>query len=159
MAKRLIVKGKVPQSMSAADFRKMNETGRVPVAPSKVEGKIVFHVEPMGKPRMTQQDKWKKRKVTDRYWAFKDALNARADELGYVPGDILSIRFYIRIPKSWSKKRALEAEGKPHQSKPDLDNLIKAFKDSLLKEDSHVYEYHFMGKYWSKEPRIEVIAQ
>ena len=160
MAKRLQVDEDVPKRMSVEDFRKMNETGKIPVTTSKVKrfsgSKVVFNIEPMGKPRMTQSDKWKKRDVTDRYWEFKDKLNTRANELGYVPGDKLSIRFYLQMPKRPKKH---QQEGMPHQSKPDLDNLIKAFKDALLKDDSHVYEYGFMGKYWSNSPRIEVDVQ
>ena len=45
----------------------------------------------------------------------------------------------------------------PHTQKPDLDNLIKAFKDALLKEDSHVWCYDMMTKVWDYEGSIVVL--
>ena len=44
----------------------------------------------------------------------------------------------------------------PHQQRPDLDNLIKAFKDALCEEDSHVHTYGVMKKVWGEEPKIMV---
>ena len=35
-----------------------------------------FNVNPVAKPRMTQRDKWKKRPVVDKYYAYKDEMNA-----------------------------------------------------------------------------------
>jgi len=31
-------------------------------------------------------------------------------------------------------------EGKPHQQKPDIDNLQKAVQDSLCDDDSYIYD-------------------
>lgn len=36
----------------------------------------------------------------------------------------------------------------PHKSRPDLDNLVKGFKDALLKEDSHIHKYINVKKVW-----------
>ena len=33
--------------------------------------------------------------------------------------------------------------------RPDLDNYIKAFKDALLEEDSHIWQYTKMEKVYS----------
>jgi Holliday junction resolvase RusA-like endonuclease len=38
---------------------------------------------------------------------------------------------YIEMPMSWSKKKKEEMKGKPHTSKPDLDNILKSVADGL----------------------------
>lgn len=44
----------------------------------------------------------------------------------------------------------------PHLPTPDLDNLIKAFKDCLMKQDSGVWYYGMMAKIWGPEGLIIV---
>ena len=39
--------------------------------------------------------------------------------------------FIFEPPKSWSKKKKLQAIGKPKMTRPDLDNLIKCCEDAL----------------------------
>ena len=102
---------------------------------------------------MTQRDKWKKREVVNRYYAYKDLLNLKANLCQYTPEDKLRIEFYLRMPKSWSKKKRKQYLGKPHQQKPDIDNLVKAFLDCLLDDDSFVWDIK-AAKYWAKEGRI-----
>ncbi len=102
---------------------------------------IQLQINPVPKPRMTRADSWKKRPVVLRYWAYKDELNLLCDSKGVEISDILGVSFVIPMPKSWSKPKKLLMNGKPHQQKPDLDNLIKAVKDCLLEEDSHVWKY------------------
>jgi hypothetical protein len=109
---------------------------------------IVLDVEPIAKPRMTRSDKWKKRPCVSRYWDFCDQLRTESDKFGYVPVNPLSLIFILPMPSSWSKKKRDQKNGQPHEQRPDLDNLIKAFKDALLKEDSGIYEYGNMKKIW-----------
>lgn len=118
-----------------------------------------FIINPMGKPRMTQRDKWLKpaRKVIARYWAYKDVLVLQANLEGYIPSDVLSVQFNIPMPKSWSKKKREAMNGQPHRQKPDLDNLLKAFQDCLCKEDSYIWGYSRCAKMWSLEGSIEVV--
>ena len=101
----------------------------------------------MGKPRMTRADSWKRRPVVLRYWRYKDELRRQAEAHGYTPGYELHIEFYIPCPKSWSKKKVAEMAGKPHQQKPDIDNLLKGFMDCLLDEDKKVWNIR-ASKYW-----------
>ena len=113
-----------------------------------------FHTNPVAKPRMTQRDKWKKRPVVDKYYAYKDAMNAEALQMGLpgIPGRIESLIFHVQMPKSWSKKKKEAMNGKPHRQTPDLDNLLKAFQDALCTEDKHVYAIAAgLGKFWSHE--------
>jgi len=71
-------------------------------------------------------------------------------------GDQFSVVFRIGMPKSWSEKKKDLMLGKPHRSKPDLDNLIKAIQDILLKDDSGVYEVR-AAKYWWHTGGISII--
>ena len=119
---------------------------------------IKLEVEPCPKPRITQSDRWKKRKCVMKYFGFKDALNLEACKKSYKPSIPLSIVFYITMPKSWSKRKKGQMNGKPHRSRPDLDNLIKAFKDALMEEDSHVWRYGNMEKRWADIGRIEILS-
>ena len=114
---------------------------------------MIVWITPMGKPRMTQRDRWKGRPVVQRYNEFKDQL--RAELPGYeLPGN-LSLVFYIPMPKSWSKKKRDLTEGQPHTAKPDIDNLAKAFMDAFKTDDSHVYAL-YAEKVWGYEGAIDV---
>ena len=71
----------------------------------------------------------------------------------YAIQERLEVKFYIPMPKSWSKKKKKTLWGHPHQQKPDIDNLAKAFMDCLCKEDSFVYRLK-VSKYWAEEGKI-----
>lgn len=98
---------------------------------------MLYQIEPMGKPRMTQRDKWGEREVVQRYWAFKDECQLRKVE---VPEEGAEVTFILPMPKSWSQKKKAEFDGKPHQQNPDIDNLLKALLDAVYKDDSKVWE-------------------
>lgn len=117
-----------------------------------------FEIDPCPKPRMTQSDKWKKRKSVVDYWDFKKAIRLQANVFGidFLPSEINSIDFYIPMPSSWSKKKRKEMECKLHTCRPDLDNLLKGLQDALCKEDSHIAQINRLSKTWSIEPLIEI---
>jgi Holliday junction resolvase RusA-like endonuclease len=117
---------------------------------------MIWEVAPFPKPRMTQRDKWKRRPVVIKYILFKEALKYYAEENCYKVPDELSLTFILAMPKTWSKKKRDAMRGKPHQQRPDLDNLIKAFKDALCEDDSHVHTYGTMKKIWGDVGQIEV---
>jgi len=106
-------------------------------------------VIPCPAPRMVQSDKWRKRPCVLRYRAFKDDLRRYITEVP-VP---LRITFILPMPESWSEKKKANHFHKPHQQKPDIDNLVKAFMDALLDDDSHVWSVK-AEKYWGKEGSI-----
>ncbi len=112
---------------------------------------IVIKINPVAKPRMTQSDKWKKRKCVLVYRAFCDELRLQARN--FELGGNYKICFYLPMPKSWSKKKKEYMKGTPHQQKPDLDNLIKSINDALLKDDSVVYRFE-ASKWWGDEGKI-----
>ena len=118
--------------------------------------RIEFNITPVPKPRMVRSDRWRHRTCIDRYWVYKDELNYIARAEDYQPGDTLDIIFYLPMPDSWSKKKKEKMIGKPHQQKPDTDNLMKAFKDCLMKKDETVYDER-SRKFWDFKGRIVVI--
>jgi len=109
----------------------------------------IIYIKPIAKPRMTRQDRWKKRKCVVDYWAFKDELRKHNIKLS----DKLEVEFHLKMPDSWSKKKKAQMLGKPHKQRPDVDNMCKAIMDCLLKEDSHIYHIN-ASKYWSEEDYI-----
>jgi len=96
--------------------------------------KFVIHIEPIGKPRMTQRDKWKKRPCVNKYYEFKDELVFQLKSQGYIetmPFNSLSWVAYISMPKSWSKKKKDLYRGMLHMQKPDRDNIDKCIMDCI----------------------------
>lgn len=107
-------------------------------------------ITPIGKPRMTQSDKWAGRKVVKNYFGWCNAIRLLfKDELK----GSYEIEFIIPFPKSYSNKKRLELIGQPHQIKPDLDNLLKAFNDALAKEDSYIHTIK-ASKKWGRIGKI-----
>lgn len=118
---------------------------------------FIIMVNPCSKPRMTQRDKWNPSKAALKYFAFKDLLRAERNRLGVpeLPSQLKAIVFMVPMPKSWSKVKKAEMNGKLHEQRPDLDNYLKAFWDALCKEDSHIASIKGeLGKYWYTEGRI-----
>lgn len=110
-----------------------------------------FNIDPCPKPRMTSSDRWKKRKCTDKYWKFKDDLKEIAIEYNItsLPTVIKKLEFGIKMPDSWSQKKKDMMLCKYHTQRPDIDNYIKAYFDSLCNEDSHIAEISNVKKVWA----------
>ena len=117
---------------------------------------LIFRIDPVAKPRMTQSDRWKQRPAVLRYRAFCDSLRLQAREEGFVLGDRVGIAFSVPMPASWSKKKKVEMNGTPCQSKPDLDNLCKSVLDALMAEDKTVWKLQ-AEKRWSISGMIEIL--
>jgi len=113
---------------------------------------VIYEIEPMGKPRMTQRDKWAKRPAVLRYRAFKDECRLKRVEL---PSGGAHVTFVIPMPKSWSKKKRAEMNGKPHQQKPDLDNLAKALMDAVHDDDAGIWSM-CLSKGWGESGPIKI---
>ena len=106
-----------------------------------------IYIDPLPKPRMTRADRWKKRPCVLRYWDYKTRLQAEMDISGIKIDDVIKVVFCIPMPKSWSKKKRLEMDGKAHQQRPDIDNIMKGLMDSLFQEDSHIHTI-YAKKIW-----------
>jgi Holliday junction resolvase RusA-like endonuclease len=128
---------------------------------------VVFRVVPMGKPRMTQRDRWKKRPAVLRYHAFKDELRVIVSQYPHLRSFIesgtisrLSWTAYLPIPESWPKRKKAAMAGVLHRAKPDRDNIDKALLDALFPDDSGIASGR-IEKRWDdgNGPRIEVIFE
>lgn len=113
--------------------------------------------KPIGKPRMTQRDKWKKRPCVMRYRDWADVARIHAGDVPK-PDRIESLDWtaYFAPPQSWSKKRRAAALGTLHRSKPDRDNIDKSVLDVLFPDDSGIASGH-IRKVWGVPERIEIV--
>lgn len=109
-----------------------------------------YLIVPAPKPRMTRSDKWKNRSCVQRYYAFKDEVRLRKVTL---PECCYHIIFVMPMPQSWSKKKKAEMSGKPHQQKPDKDNLEKALLDAIFEDDCRIWDGR-VSKVWGETGKI-----
>ena len=112
----------------------------------------IYDIVPVPKPRMTRSDRWKTRPSTARYWAFKEEVRLKRVK---VPEKGAHITFVMPVPKSWAKRKKAEYLGKPHQQKPDVDNLVKALLDAIYDDDAHVWDVR-ATKIWGEVGKIVV---
>ena len=113
-----------------------------------------FDSTPIPAPRMVHSDKWKKRPEVQRYKAFRDEIRWRAASMKCeIPPDVglVGMVFYMPMPKSWSKAKRESHNGQYHRQTPDIDNLVKAFLDSLCGSDAHVAEIRAVKIWTHKE--------
>lgn len=118
------------------------------------DGPILRHTftvpgDPMGKPRMTQRDVWKKREVVVRYRAYADAIR---EACGPVPENpvAVSVMAYIAMPASWSERKRARYDGTINRQRPDYDNISKSIGDSLFEDDS-ILGLGSCVKFWCRE--------
>jgi Holliday junction resolvase RusA-like endonuclease len=124
--------------------------------------KVILSITPQTHVRTTQGDKiffriprerlrpagLKRLLRIERYNQYKIDLSAEAKRVRFTMRPIgMSIHYFIPVPKSWSKKKKRLHHMTYHQSTPDLDNLTKAMKDSLLREDKQIAHYE-LSKWW-----------
>lgn len=103
---------------------------------------------------MTRADSWKKRDCVLRYWAYGDALKIAAINQNLtLPQEGAHVVFVLPMPSSWSQKKRDRMRESPHQQKPDIDNLLKAFLDKLLSEDKEVWDIR-ASKIWGEKGQI-----
>src|SRR5688572_7856631 len=129
----------MPEFMNQEQVRKLMGGGFVPrqaaAQPLQPAGQVCFTIPglPVGQPRMTRRDKWKRRPCVMRYRAWADSARIAAGVLPD-PSKVISFdwKAFFPPPDSWSKKRRAEAIGKPHRSSPDRDNIDKAILDALF---------------------------
>lgn len=108
-------------------------------------------INPVSEPRMTRADRWKQRDCVLAYRAYRDELRLKLPR--YPLMSVLVIDFIIAMPQSWSQKKRAQMAGEPHQQKPDIDNLAKAFMDAFSEDDSYVYDLH-ARKFWGEKGAI-----
>jgi len=119
----------------------------------KNDSEMIYKGDIMGKVRQTRSDRWKKRPCVLRYWEFKDRLVEQAGS--FKLGNSFDIIFYLKMPKSWSKKKKALKLQSIHDQKPDTDNMVKAVADMLLEEDSKIWNIHAY-KFWAEESGLYI---
>src|SRR5882724_4427958 len=112
---------------------------------------------PMGKPRMTQRDRWKKRPNVLRYREYCDRIRAAA---GKIPENVYSVivSAYLPMSKSWSKKKLALMPSQLMQQRPDWDNIGKAVCDALFEEDS-LLAGGIVWKFWCEEGQERTVIR
>lgn len=94
----------------------------------------------------------KRREALERYNDYKDNIRYEAHRQGFTfPDGFFHVTFYIPIPKSTRPKQRAEMHLRPHRKRPDIDNLLKALIDSLLKDDQVLYDVR-ATKVWINDP-------
>lgn len=122
--------------------------------------KFSVKIDPMGAPRQTRADAWKKRPVVLRYRAYATALQMAFSEAcgGDLPTcpDRLDFVAHIAMPDSWSDKKLAAMDGQGHRSKPDADNILKGC-DTLFDQDAGIWQMS-CKKLWCREggQRLEI---
>jgi Holliday junction resolvase RusA-like endonuclease len=109
-----------------------------------------LNIPPCPKPRMTKADRWRKRQSVLKFFAFRDAVRQSPawKTLELLDMESFEIEFHVPMPKSWSKKKKGYMNGSAHQQRPDLDNYLKAWKDSVYEEDAVVWRVK-ASKLWT----------
>lgn len=114
-------------------------------------------ITPIGKPRMTQRDKWKKRPCVIEYRAFADTLRLfcakmpRAEDIAR-----FSVTARFAPPASWSAKKRAAAIGTMMRSKPDPDNILKAILDPLFADDSKIGDIGSVRRRWAERDELVI---
>lgn len=122
---------------------------------------FIVHGVAIGKPRMTQRDKWKQRPVVLRYRAWCDLVRfaaGRTEKITLTYGIHLSAVFYLPCPVSWSQAERDRLMGTPHVGKPDVDNLLKGLMDALFVNDALVWSIE-AKKYWDNRLGPHVVVR
>ena len=113
-------------------------------------------MNPFTAPRQSSSERWKPSKATLKYRANRDELSFYLKDYPEIKKlKALEIDFILPMAKSWSAKKREINRNFPHTQKPDIDNLIKAFLDTLYRneDDSKVYKI-IATKYWGDEGEI-----
>ena len=106
--------------------------------------RILFRIprdklRPPGLRRLERLEKYNQYKITIRAMARQKKFD--------MPSIGASIKFYIPVSPSWTKSKKSQFHLQYHQSRKDLDNLLKGFFDSLMDEDKHIAHFE-AAKYW-----------
>ena len=87
------------------------------------------------------------------YFSWRDAFILMCNLEQYRLQDVLNITFVIAMPVTWSEKRKKLMDGKPHQCRPDRDNLLKACQDAFKIDDGFVWDGR-TTKLWGRTGKI-----
>ena len=128
-------------------------------AQTTTRGTIRFTIPglPIGKPRMTQRDRWAKRKCVLKYRDWADLARAVAGPLP--PADtVLSLSWVATfVPAASHSKAKRDAMiGQLHRQKPDRDNIDKAVLDALYPDGDAAIPGGTIRKVWGTTAKLEI---
>lgn len=116
-----------------------------------------------GRPRFFRRGRFVGTYTDDRTQTREDSVLLQALEkkpAAPLTGPLeIELEFYFAIPKSVSRNKRVKMIAKPHDKKPDLDNLIKAVLDPLNTvywEDDRQLTKITAIKMWDETPRTVV---
>lgn len=113
----------------------------------------VVDIVMMGKPRMTQRDKWVQRRCVVRYRTLCDELRLACLKL---PEEYVAI-VYLPMLAKWSDEEKRTMNGTPHRVEPDRDNIDKALMDALAPGDDARFHDGRMLKRWAYTGRLVIL--
>ncbi len=121
--------------------------------------KHTFYVTPVpaSRPRVTRWSTFYPKKYTQ----FREDMKIAIGDVQFIPlqtNVYAKLDFFVKIPKSWSKKKKEEYQGRFCDNNADIDNYCKAILDSLngiYYEDDRQIVMIRARKYWSNTPRIK----
>lgn len=95
----------------------------------------------------------------ERYNKYKIAVLAIAKQQKFKPIEQgMHIVFHMPVPPSWRKHKKESMHMKLHNSRPDIDNLLKGILDGWLVEDNFIADLRVTKKWVNEENGyIEVI--
>lgn len=129
----------------------------------KIELVIPGEPVPKGRPRINRKTGtvYTPKRTKDYEEFIKWKLISEYKEIPKMDEIVATVRFYLSIPKSASKKRKerMSKDIERPTKTPDIDNLFKSVLDGLNKlafeDDKQIVEAH-LYKHWSKTPRTEI---
>lgn len=102
-------------------------------------------IDPVPAPRMTRRDVWNPRPCVKRYYAYREELQLRRVRAPHR----FSLEVGVRMPDSWSESKKRAMEGQPKLFRGDADNFLKAFVDSVVRQDSAHWDGR-VRQYWAR---------
>jgi Holliday junction resolvase RusA-like endonuclease len=88
------------------------------------------------------------------YRLAKHGMEAYALQNGFTLKEKVKVKFVLPMPESWSGKKKERTDGQPHQSKPDLDNMLKFIMDALLPNGDQLVHTIEASKVWGYQGKI-----
>lgn len=136
----------------------------------KVRFTVLGEPQGKGRPKFSKRGDFAVTRTPDETVIYENLIQTeflrQCGNVRFNDNDYLDMRImaYYSIPSSASKKKRrmmIEKEIRPTK-KPDADNIIKVVADSLnqvaYRDDSQIVDT-MIRKYYSEQPRIEVVIQ
>jgi Holliday junction resolvase RusA-like endonuclease len=112
----------------------------------------------VGKPRMTQRDKWAKREIVVNYHAWKDLVRLTMRDWPAAKDTwLVEIEARYKPPELWSQRKKRSLYGTPKRTKPDADNVAKAVMDTLWQNDEAVGDLLVRRRWWHETETVITI--